>query len=102
MTTAVIEGKKIYIEEQPTDTDEIIYTKISNASLIFVMYVSAVLRIDKRKHYILSKQYPYSKRSDWILSIYLLTVTKSIWGLLEITFLKNQKLELCVIRIPKP
>jgi len=78
MTRAVIEGEKIRIEEQPTDINKIIYTKMSGASLIFIIYINVVLRIGKRKHYTLLKYYYYSKRLDWTLSIYLLTVVKSI------------------------
>src|SRR6266536_1429819 len=99
MTRAVIKKEKVRIEGQPTDTNKIIYTKISGASLIFVIYINVILRISKRKHYTLLKYYYYGKRLDWTLFIYLLTVIKSIWWLLKITFLNNQKLEFCVIRI---
>ncbi len=102
MTRAVIREEKTRIEEQPTDIYRIVYTKMSDASLIFVIYISAVLRIDKRKHYTLSRYYYYGKRLDWTLSIYLHTVIKSIWWLLEMIFLDNQKLGLYVVRIPKP
>ena len=54
MTRTIIEEKKTYIEEQLIDTDETVYTKISNASLNLVRYISAVLRIGKEKYYILS------------------------------------------------
>jgi len=102
MTRAVIGEEKVRIEGQSIDISGMIYTKMLGASLISVIYVSAVFRISKRKYYTLSKHYYYSKRLDWTLSIYLHTVTKSIWWLLKMTFLNNQKLELCVIRIPKP
>ena len=55
MTRAVIGGEKIYIEEQPTDTNKTIYTKMSDNLLIFIIYISAVFRIDKRKYYTLSR-----------------------------------------------
>ncbi len=64
MTRAVIGEEKTHIEEQPTDTGEIIYTKISDASLISMIYISAVFRIDKRKHYTLPRYYHYGKRLD--------------------------------------
>ena len=79
MTRAVIGGEKVRIEGQPTDTNRTIYTKISDASLIFIIYISAVLQIDKKKYYTLPKYYYYSKRLDWTLSIYLFAVAKSIW-----------------------
>ena len=79
MTRAVIEGEKIRIEEQPIDTNKTIYTKISGALLIPVIYINIVLRIGKRKYYTLSKHYHYNKRLDWTLSIYFYTVVKSIW-----------------------
>ncbi len=78
MTRAVIGGEKVRIEEQLTDTDRMIYTKMLGASLIFVMYISAVFRIGKRKHYTLSGYYYYGKRLDWTLSIYLYAVIKNI------------------------
>ncbi|SRR6266498_2861598 len=102
MTRAVIEGEKTRIEGQPTNTNKTVYTKISGASLISVMYINAVFRIGKRKYYTLSKYYHYSKRLDWTLFIYLYIVVKSIWWLLKMIFLNSQKLELCVVRIPKP
>ncbi len=78
MTRAVIGGEKVRIEGQPIDTGGIVCTKILGASLISVMYVSAVLRIGKRKYYTLSRYCYYDKRLDWTLSIYFLTVVKSI------------------------
>src|SRR6266498_2213272 len=102
MTRAVIGGEKVRIEGQPTNIGGMICMKMSGVSLIPIIHINAMLRIDKKKHYTLPGYCYYGKRLDWTLSIYLLTVTKSIWWLLEITFLNNQKLELCVIRIPKP
>ncbi len=78
MTRTIIKGKKTRIEGQPTNTNKMVYTKISGASLISVIYISAVLRINKRKHYTLPKYYHYNKKLDWTLSIYLHTVVKSI------------------------
>ena len=69
MTRAVIGGEKARIKGQPTDTGKIIYTKMLDVSLISVIYISAVLRIDKKKHYILSKYCYYGKRLDWTLFI---------------------------------
>src|SRR6266511_1888659 len=102
MTRAVIGGEKIHIEGQPTNINKIVYTKILSVSLISVIYISVVLRIDKKKHYTLSRYCYYHKRLDWTLFIYLYIVIKSIWWLLKIIFLDNQKLEFCIIQIPKP
>ncbi len=89
MTRAVIGGEKARIEGQPINTGEMVYTKILGVSLIFVIYISAVFRIGKRKHYTLPGYCYYGKRLDWILSIYFFTVVKIIWWLLEMTFLND-------------
>src|SRR6266498_4994746 len=102
MTRAVIRGEKTRIEGQPININEMVYTKMLDASLIFIIYISVVFRIGKRKYYTLSRYYYYDKRLDWTLSIYLYIVVKSIWWLLEMIFLDNQKLELYIIQIPKP
>ena len=78
MMRAIIEGEKVRIERQPIDIGGIIYTKMLGASLIFIIYISAVFRIGKRKYYTLFKYYYYSKRLDWTLFIYFYIVVKSI------------------------
>ena len=55
MTRVVIGGEKTHIEGQPTDNNGTVYIKILGDSLIFVIYINAVLRIDKKKHYTLPK-----------------------------------------------
>ena len=97
MAKAVIRREKTRIEGQLININKIIYTKILSASLIFIIHISAVLRIYKRKYYTLPRYYYYSNRLDWTLSICLLAVAKSIWWLLEMIFLDGQKLEFCVI-----